>query len=235
MKTKPYQTIFASTVITTLIAAGSLQAATIATISDNRPGRNFSPYEATTTAGSVTSTAAVPTSVYTVTGLDLSSYGGGASESLVFNILYTQSGGTAVQINTFGNISVTGGPSDNQVDGLEIITATVSFNEGSSTFTGDFADLSVGFVSFTTGAVGINEAFNITTDSGTQLYTSPTSGSSPGSVLTTFDLSSLVTLDPVTGDFNVTGFDVQITAVPEPSSTALLGLGGLALILRRRR
>jgi len=30
-------------------------------------------------------------------------------------------------------------------------------------------------------------------------------------------------------------FDVDITPVPEPSSTALLGLGGLALILRRRK
>lgn len=29
--------------------------------------------------------------------------------------------------------------------------------------------------------------------------------------------------------------DVSVTAVPEPSSTALLGLGGLAVILRRRR
>ena len=28
-------------------------------------------------------------------------------------------------------------------------------------------------------------------------------------------------------------FDIQ--AIPEPTSTALLGLGGLALILRRRR
>ncbi|MFC5050414.1 PEP-CTERM sorting domain-containing protein [Rubritalea spongiae] len=30
-------------------------------------------------------------------------------------------------------------------------------------------------------------------------------------------------------------FDVEVTAVPEPSSTVLLGLGGLALILRRRK
>ncbi len=28
---------------------------------------------------------------------------------------------------------------------------------------------------------------------------------------------------------------IELTAVPEPSSTALLGLGGLALILRRRK
>jgi hypothetical protein len=39
------------------------------------------------------------------------------------------------------------------------------------------------------------------------------------------------TVDPTFGVFN--GF--AITAVPEPSSTALLGLGGLALILRRRK
>lgn len=35
-----------------------------------------------------------------------------------------------------------------------------------------------------------------------------------------------------TSAFNTTGF---VTVVPEPSSTALLGLGGLALILRRRK
>ena len=29
--------------------------------------------------------------------------------------------------------------------------------------------------------------------------------------------------------------DIVITGVPEPSTTALLGLGGLALILRRRK
>lgn len=36
-----------------------------------------------------------------------------------------------------------------------------------------------------------------------------------------------------TSEFSAVSFDV--TAVPEPSSTALLGLGGLALILRRRK
>ncbi len=41
-----------------------------------------------------------------------------------------------------------------------------------------------------------------------------------------------------TGGISFMGFDnftVDGTAVPEPSSTALLGLGGLALILRRRK
>jgi len=35
--------------------------------------------------------------------------------------------------------------------------------------------------------------------------------------------------------FAIDGITVGVVAVPEPSSTALLGLGGLALILRRRR
>lgn len=39
----------------------------------------------------------------------------------------------------------------------------------------------------------------------------------------------------LTGDWNVNAILVETTAVPEPSSTALLGLGGLALILRRRK
>ena len=48
-------------------------------------------------------------------------------------------------------------------------------------------------------------------------------------------------LDNATGNGNIHFNDIQINgdivtaAVPEPSSTALLGLGGLALILRRRK
>ncbi len=50
--------------------------------------------------------------------------------------------------------------------------------------------------------------------------------------LAIFDRQS-ITIDEIR--FGNTLADVGITAVPEPSSTALLGLGGLALILRRRR
>lgn len=48
-------------------------------------------------------------------------------------------------------------------------------------------------------------------------------------------------LDNATGNGNIHFNDIQVNgdiitaAVPEPSSTALLGLGGLALILRRRK
>lgn len=37
------------------------------------------------------------------------------------------------------------------------------------------------------------------------------------------------------GDGNIHFNDIKVNGVPEPSSTALLGLGGLALILRRRK
>lgn len=37
------------------------------------------------------------------------------------------------------------------------------------------------------------------------------------------------------GATRLEGFTLEFTAVPEPSSTALLGLGGLAVLLRRRR
>ncbi|BDS05808.1 hypothetical protein NT6N_08480 [Oceaniferula spumae] len=38
-----------------------------------------------------------------------------------------------------------------------------------------------------------------------------------------------------TGASQINGIQLRITAIPEPSSAALLGLGGLALILRRRK
>ncbi|MFT5905510.1 MAG: hypothetical protein ACI9E1_001108 [Cryomorphaceae bacterium] len=41
------------------------------------------------------------------------------------------------------------------------------------------------------------------------------------------------TISRINGDFSLEGF--SITVVPEPSSVALLGLGGLALVLRRRK
>jgi hypothetical protein len=49
--------------------------------------------------------------------------------------------------------------------------------------------------------------------------------------------SIVINGDKVSGDHGMwNGFQlVETGAIPEPSSTALLGLGGLALILRRRR
>ena len=58
-----------------------------------------------------------------------------------------------------------------------------------------------------------------------------------GNALARLQLNTTTTNTPATSgtgsrDFR---FSVAGTAVPEPSSAALLGLGGLALILRRRK
>lgn len=49
------------------------------------------------------------------------------------------------------------------------------------------------------------------------------------------DYSAFATLHGQTVSNTSDGFDFVFAAVPEPSSAALLGLGGLALILRRRK
>ena len=70
----------------------------------------------------------------------------------------------------------------------------------------------------------------------------------------TYDVGATVDISGFTGTFDTTGatnYDASgaslvdggagivyltgLTAIPEPSTTALLGLGGLALILRRRK
>lgn len=239
-KNKYFSLLLPGVIFTPILLASSLQAQVIFTVTDTRPGET-SATVATTTDGSVSSTAAVPTATYIVSGLDLAAFGGGVGESIAFDVVYTQTGGSGVQVNGFGNISVTGG-NNAQVDGNtttgpESITATVGFNPGSSTFSGNFSILSIGFTSFTTGGIadpGTDEFWDITTESGTQSF------QSPGKSLSTFTESSFVTLDPVAGDnfngtFNVQGFTIQVTVVPEPS-TALpaASLGLLALFSRRR-
>jgi len=51
------------------------------------------------------------------------------------------------------------------------------------------------------------------------------------------EIAFRITTNSSANSFDPTGFidNIVINAVPEPSSAALLGLGGLALILRRRR
>ncbi len=60
--------------------------------------------------------------------------------------------------------------------------------------------------------------------------TSDTITFSSGNALTA---NESFTINRVDGNFSLEGFNV--TVVPEPSSTVLLGIGGLALILRRRK
>jgi len=210
--------------------AHSAHAAVVVTVSDTRPGEtaNTTP---TTTDGSVSSDlSSFPTVTYTANGLDLTSVGGGSSETVEFNIVYT-SNVRSPQVNGFGNISVTGGDDSNQVDPGEELTATVSLV--STTFTGT-TDL--GFTSITIGGRDSDEQFDITHEGGT--INLPENNENT----VTFAESSFVTLATVDTDKpndagNIQGFDVEMTFTPIPTPAALpagLALFGLTLVRRRR-
>ncbi len=77
-------------------------------------------------------------------------------------------------------------------------------------------------------------------DNGTLLYTSPDGAGGTNLNTASYDGTSFtntITTPLSTADIvgNGLAFDGRVTNVPEPSSAALLGLGGLALILRRRK
>lgn len=213
--------------------AASAPAAVIFTVTDTRPGETANTIP-TSSLGTVASTApgtVIPTTTYTITGLDLTSVGGGTSETIAFDVDYSQTGGSAAQVNGFGNISVTGGD-NNQIDLGETLTAMVSLN--STTFGGV---VTLGLVEVGAGGVNDGEMWNVIHDGGTIAESF-----GGGTTFTSFPLSSFVTLETTNGTYftdqiNFAAFGVEITAenaVPEPASLAG-GLLGLALIASRRR
>jgi hypothetical protein len=146
--------------------AGTTHASISFTVSDQTPdGDNGSGTRTLSTSlGSVSAPPAIPTITYTVSGLDLTTIGGGASESIAFDITYSQTGGTGVQFNGFGNVSVTGGDDDNQVDLGEALTATLSINNSLTTFSGDIA---IGITEILAGGATSDETWNVIHDGGT--------------------------------------------------------------------
>ncbi len=156
---------------------------------------------------------------YTYT-MDLSLIGGTGTESINFSVDYTSTGTLGF---TGGQVTITDGATA-FIDSGESLSATINFNPGPSSV---FTNITFGaFQAYGEGDASINSGATIATSNpvGAINNTSFTlENVDPGSDV--FGIG-FMTLNVVTADS---------VAVPEPSSTALLGLGGLAVLLRRRK
>ena len=174
---------------------------------------------------------------YTVTGLDLDGIGGNNDE-VDINFLVSSSsgnintrplsGGTGPELATTdgANGSWLNGDSSNLEITFSDITANLNggSNNGWAEFNG-FYELNLSNWTSAGEEVNINGVLN-TFDGGD---TNPFAIS--GNTLA-------IDLEPdgeSTTQFRLRNWSFSFSAVPEPSSTALLGLGGLALMLRRKR
>jgi hypothetical protein len=230
-------TMSLATAISAIVLAGSLQAAVTFNVTDIGPGNAVAAPSTTLGGAAIISDAdtSLPTVNYTLTTVDLTSIGGSATEQIEFSVVFsTTSGGIGV-ILANGHVYNTAGIVPNQVEAGEDLTATIALT--STTFSGGLANLSAGFTSTSIGGASGDpnlESWNIVHDSGTQAgsFTLGTEQTLPSSSFWT-----LQDVDTTGGNagVNMRGYTVTITAVPEPSSAALLGLGGVALIFRRRK
>jgi PEP-CTERM motif len=166
----------------------------------------------------------LPVTTYSVSGIDLTSLGGTASESFTFTVTYTATtdGVTSASpaFTAFGNA---GSGADGVVSGTETLTATVALASTS------FSQLSLsGFILARAG--GLSGA-----ETGTFTWTGGSEGVLVGDTITTAVTGNSFTLTAgAATSLNLEGFQAQFVAVPEPASASLLALGAVALLRRRR-
>lgn len=213
--------------------SGSVNAAVTFQVTDSvpKPGGVGSGTRTTTTSlGTVgTLTSTLPNYSYTITGLNLTSVGGGASDSVTFRMAYTQTGSTLVVGSTFGNIGVGSSSANALISGAEILTVTPTITSETSTLA--LSNFSIAINRVQLGDYGGGDITSVVHDGGTigKTYASDTNNT------VTFANSSFARIDPSAGDgTTLQAFRVEITVIPEPSA-ALLGGLGMMLLLRRRR
>ena len=212
--------------IVTILAIPASQAATTFSFDDIREGNNGSvsagSFSFVSSAGIGTPTA---TLTYTLTA-DFDT--DGTDDTLTFDLIVTTPDGN-IGNNGAGFVGV-GGPRFNDGQTLTY-TADVS-SAAFKTSSGDIFTANFdGFTGADFGAVTGTSVFEI---NGTAFSTEPTD-------LTPAEVFAITSIeDPAqTAESFINGVDFDITVeavpIPEPSSTALLGLGALGFLVRRRR
>lgn len=188
------------------------------TLSSDAPGAGAVGFSSTT-AGSPTRT-----STYTITGFDFN--GDTNNDTLTFDLIQSASVGNITNDGTAG-VGVSANNSTG-VNGADVLT--ISFGNATVALGGGSGDSYIAsLVGFTGASIDLRNSPTYSIGDATGLTgTTATFTSTPS-----FDLETT----SGTGNTRLTNvaFSVSVTAVPEPSSAALLGLGGLALILRRRK
>ena len=152
----------------------------------------------------------------------------GIDDTLTFDLIATAAAGN-IGTNAVGFVG-TGGPRIDDGETLiytaDVPTAAFKVSSG-DIFTASF----VGFTGIDFGQVFEGSAFAI---NGTSFFSEP-SGLTPAQ---TFEITAESGPNQDVAPFiNGVDFDITVEAVPipEPSSTALLGLGALGFLVRRRR
>lgn len=151
--------------------------------------------------------------------------------------IFTITGGGTLDITRSGTYNLRLGQNNASESGQVIIKGGSTLHV-SGTTAGEFMHQSGGFIELD----GVGSTFSyVNATTGTRAFTMDADslgGSYSGQTLGTaipFQLSSASEAAGLKLQYSSVGGVNYITAVPEPSSTALLGLGGLALILRRSR
>ncbi|MFC4994914.1 PEP-CTERM sorting domain-containing protein [Rubritalea tangerina] len=149
-----------------------------------------------------------------------------------------------VNISNGSVLSMNGTSSVNNNSVINLTASTLNVNNlDLRTYAGNS-----GFVNLFDGAqLNVNGAFTTTANAFVNFDTDSTAVMFLDNVSVT-DVETLITngqfgisgaIDTTTSNYalsvNGSGVDVQLVAIPEPSVSALLGLGGVALILRRRK
>lgn len=161
----------------------------------------------------------------TATANDFDIFGDTNSYDLVMTIVIT---GNGISVPSNGIVQLGLG------DSVSYATPTLTIYEAGTLNVASnvTVDAFNGFFDARTSIFGVSDTGSIT-NSGATLNQSLVSG------LNTYGPTSDVTFTNTPGgdaiNINSISGGFTVTAVPEPSSTALLGLGGLALILRRRK